>query len=152
MDDLRDQWMSYAHRAEWTRVMNRLLDAASDGPVSVLSGEIHLAARGTARRGDALVDQFTASGIAHPPPPALFGRVLGWLARKPWRRGDIELEMHPIDGRGRRYLPVRNWMEVAVARDGALDVALHAEGEGTLAVGSVPGRLAAEPETEQQAA
>ena len=138
-DDLRDQWMSYAHRLEWLRVVRRLLDAARDGPVTVVSGEIHLAARGEARRGAARggdargggrVVQLTASGIAHPPPPRAFGALLDRFVRRPWRREEIELEMLPLGRTGRRYLAERNWLEIAVAAD--LTATLHAEGSGEI--------------------
>ena len=132
-DDLRDQWMSYAHRGEWTRLMNRLLDASAAGPVSVLSGEIHLAAHGAARRGTAAVAQYTASGIAHPPPPRAFATLLGRLTRRPWRRDDIELTMHELGETGRRYLAVRNWLEIEADADG-LAATVHAEGMGEIAL------------------
>ena len=131
VDDLRDQWMSYAHQAEWARVANRLLDVPL--PVTVLSGEIHLAAHGTIERGGAVVEQLTASGIAHPPPPDAFARALEWMVRRPWQRGDITLTMHEQGATGRRYLAVRNWMEVEVDADGLSGI-LHAEGYGAIEI------------------
>ena len=128
VDDLRDQWMSYAHEAEWVRVMDALF--AAPVPVTVLSGEIHLAAHGTATRDGRTIDQLTASGIAHPPPPRLFGSLLDRFVRRPWRRGETELAMHPLGETGRRYLAVRNWLEVEVASDGSLAATVHAEGMG----------------------
>ena len=132
VDDLRDQWMSYAHEREWARVMERLF--AAPAPVAVLSGEIHLAAHGTATRDGKVIDQLTASGIAHPPPPAIFARLLDRLVRRPWRRGGAGLAMRPLGETGRRYLAVRNWLEVDVAGDGALAATVHAEGYGAIAL------------------
>ncbi|MEL6208087.1 MAG: alkaline phosphatase D family protein, partial [Pseudomonadota bacterium] len=46
-DDLRDQWQSRAHRAEWRRFLSIFAERAETGaPVTFVSGEIHLAARG----------------------------------------------------------------------------------------------------------
>ncbi|MEM8596328.1 MAG: alkaline phosphatase D family protein, partial [Pseudomonadota bacterium] len=43
-DDLRDQWQSRAHRAEWQRMLRLVRAMVSDqGGVTALSGEIHLA-------------------------------------------------------------------------------------------------------------
>jgi hypothetical protein len=131
-DDLRDQWMSHAHRVEWMRVMDRLLTAAAAARVTVLSGEIHLAAAGSARRGDRRVDQLIASGIAHPPPPPAFARVMSWFARRMRRRGDVALGMRPVMPDGRLYLAERNWLEVEARPDGALIATLHAEESGRL--------------------
>ncbi|MDZ7811437.1 MAG: hypothetical protein U5L11_17070 [Arhodomonas sp.] len=48
-DDLRDQWQSRWHRDEWRRFLRLLLDTheRTEGALTVLSGEIHLATRGT---------------------------------------------------------------------------------------------------------
>ena len=121
-DDLRDQWQSRAHRAEWQRLL-RLLEetAARDGAaLTVLSGEIHLATRAemplnrTANRtanGAATLHQLVASGIVHPPPPAAYARALGWLAalgEDPLPGQPIRL--HPLPGRRRIYTAERNYL------------------------------------------
>ena len=132
-DDLRDQWMSHAHAEEWAELMGRLLAAAARGArVTVLSGEIHFGARGTAERDGARIEQLTASGIAHPPPPRGLARVLDRLARRPWRRAGVRLEMHPLTPGGPRYLAQRNWLEVSAQPDGGLDAVLHGETSGPL--------------------
>ena len=131
-DDLRDQWMSYAHRGEWRRVMARLLDASRTAPVTVLSGEIHLAALGTALRGADSVAQYIASGIAHPPPPKAWASLLGRLTGNEWRRDDIALRMQPLGETGRRYIAERNWLEVGIGPDGKLSATLHGEEAGAV--------------------
>ncbi|WP_200339162.1 alkaline phosphatase D family protein [Rhodovibrio sodomensis] len=70
-DDLRDQWQSRAHRAEWRRFLGALADrhGPRDSRVTVLSGEIHLATRGTLATPNGPLHQLVASGIAHPPHP-----------------------------------------------------------------------------------
>ena len=69
-DDLRDQWQSRAHRAEWARMLRLVRDMArADGQnLTVVSGEIHLATRAVMGLAEGLrIDQLVASGIAHPP-------------------------------------------------------------------------------------
>ena len=135
-DDLRDQWMSHAHRAEWRGVMDALLRAAAAGSrVTVLSGEIHLGARGTARRDGASVAQLIASGIAHPPPPGVLARLHERFARRPWDREGVALAMRPVLPDGRRYVAERNWLEVTAGAEGGLEAVLHAEASGAVALG-----------------
>jgi hypothetical protein len=112
-DDLRDQWQSYSHRAEWREFL-RALAAAHATPghsVTVLSGEIHLATRGTMATAAGPLHQLVASGITHPPPPRGYARGLGALARL----GEAPLPGHPIRLRplpGQRaiYTAQRNYL------------------------------------------
>ncbi|MGE5765722.1 MAG: alkaline phosphatase D family protein, partial [Bacteroidota bacterium] len=64
-DDLRDQWQSRAHREEWRRFLRLLIETHTRGdtPVTVLSGEIHLATRGTMETAAGPLHQLVASGI-----------------------------------------------------------------------------------------
>ncbi len=97
-DDLRDQWQSRAHRAEWQRMLVLVRDMAAGGPsgtgaIAALSGEIHLAARATMDLGAGrMLHQLTASGISHRAPPRSWARFLGLLSRL----GDAPLSGHPI--------------------------------------------------------
>ena len=94
-DDLRDQWQSRAHRAEWRRMLALLRDMAVAGGtgITTVSGEIHLAARATMPLGDGSdLHQLTASGISHRAPPRTWARFLGMLSRL----GDAPLPGHPI--------------------------------------------------------
>ena len=132
-DDLRDQWMSYRHRREWAGVMEALLDLARSGPrVTVLSGEIHLGAHGTAGRDGAQIEQLIASGIAHPPPPRSLARGYEAFARLTRRRAGLCIDMRPIAPDGRRYVAERNWLEIDLGPDGGLDAVLHTEVSGAL--------------------
>ena len=123
-DDLRDQWRSYAHRHEWCRLSRWLLSLADTGAtsVAVLSGEIHLGAWGTLERGNTIIQQFTASGMVHPPPPAALARFYDWLGRR--QRSplpDSRLRMLPLPNyHGRRYLGERNWLALDCRSDGSL--------------------------------
>ncbi|MBJ3761483.1 alkaline phosphatase family protein [Maribius pontilimi] len=112
-DDLRDQWQSRAHRREWQRFLRLLLDRHGDPdtPVTVLSGEIHLATRATMDCSAGPLHQLVASGISHPAPPRLFARGLGTLARL----GEAPLPEHPIrlrslPGRPGIYCAQRNYL------------------------------------------
>ncbi len=113
-DDLRDQWQSRAHRAEWRRFLAGLERdiVARQARVTLLSGEIHLAGRGEMQLGQGRrLHQLISSGIAHPRPPAIYGFVLGLLARLggeplPGRR----IRMHPLPGRRRTYTGQRNYL------------------------------------------
>lgn len=130
-DDLRDQWQSYAHRREWLSVIDELIDFVHRHGVelTVLSGEIHVAAYGMLARGEARIHQLVSSGIAHDPPP-------DWLARAyhlmgAWQRRvgrGIRCEMRRLPELGRRYLNRRNWLELTCRPDGALVARWHAQG------------------------
>ncbi|MGF1553017.1 MAG: alkaline phosphatase D family protein [Paracoccaceae bacterium] len=93
-DDLRDQWQSRRHRAEWRRLLRGLtaLHDRDGRDVTVLSGEIHLATRATLSGGRTPLHQLVASGIAHPPPPKVFATCLGVLAAF----GEAPLPERPI--------------------------------------------------------
>ena len=113
-DDLRDQWQSRAHRAEWQRILRLLEQAtASDGgALTVLSGEIHLATRAEMPLdGSGLLHQLVASGIVHPPPPGIYARALGWLAalgEDPLPGKPIRLK--PLPGQRLIYVAERNYL------------------------------------------
>ena len=131
-DDLRDQWQSRAHRAEWRAFLERLaaVHANPATPVTVLSGEIHLATRGTLAVPPAPLHQLVSSGVAHPLPTPLYPRVLGWLARlgeSPLPGHPIRL--HPLPGRRAIYTAERNFL-VLERRCGAWTAAWELEDSG----------------------
>lgn len=114
-DDLRDQWQSYAHRAEWVRFLEAMerLAAEKGAAVTVLSGEIHLATQGTMalRGGAGELRQLVASGITHPEPSSLYAGALGLLARF----GEAPLpgcpiRMRPLPGQRSIYTAERNYL------------------------------------------
>jgi len=112
-DDLRDQWQSRAHRGEWRAFLQRLLRAHEQGDASVtlLSGEIHLATRGTMDAAAGPVHQLVASGITHPPPPAAYALVLSALAHlgeSPL--ADDPIRLHPLPGQAHVYTAQRNFL------------------------------------------
>ncbi|MDQ0314469.1 alkaline phosphatase D family protein [Amorphus orientalis] len=112
-DDLRDQWQSHAHRAEWRRFLERLIAVHENPqtPVTVISGEIHLATRGTLEAAPGPIHQLVASGISHPEPPRAYALGLGALARL----GETpvpghSIKMHPLPGRRGIYAAQRNYL------------------------------------------
>ncbi|WP_254695952.1 alkaline phosphatase D family protein [Palleronia sp. THAF1] len=112
-DDLRDQWQSYAHRAEWQRFLSALMKLHDEGDrrVTVLSGEIHLAMRATMRTDTGPLHQLVASGISHPAPREALATCLSLLAKL----GEAPLKGHPIRLHGlpdktRPYTAERNYL------------------------------------------
>ncbi len=121
-DDLRDQWQSRAHRVEWRRLLSLLEERRErhGNSITIVSGEIHMATRGTMRCGNGgVLHQLVSSGITHTPPPSIFARVLGLLAsfgEDPLKGRPIEL--HPLPGAKRIYTIERNALELR--REGGL--------------------------------
>ena len=112
-DDLNDQWQSIRHRDEWRRFLRDVVALLERGDVRVtfLSGEIHLATRGTIETATGELHQLVASGIAHPPPGRTPARFLGALANLsasplPGRR----MRLWPLPGREAIYTPERNYL------------------------------------------
>ncbi len=129
-DDLRDQWQSRAHRADWRRALRAVLNLRARGPVTVLSGEIHLATRAEMAAEPGAIHQLVASGIAHRAPPKGYARGLGWLGSL----GEGPLSGHPIrilplPGMRRRYVAERNFLTLE-RRDGAWTAVWHLEESG----------------------
>ena len=115
-DDLRDQWQSRAHRAEWRRMLRLARSMAlPDGQsLTVVSGEIHLATRGSMDLGHGrLMQQLVASGVAHRAPPKAWANLLGalsWLGDSPLSGHPIRIERPP--GHASRYVAERNYLRL----------------------------------------
>lgn len=81
--------------------------------MTLLSGEIHLATRGTMDAPSALVHQLVSSGITHPPPPAAYAVALSALAHlgeSPLL--DHPIRLHPLPGQAHVYAPQRNFLVI----------------------------------------
>ena len=130
-DDLRDQWVSPAHRDQHRRLLGHLGDHAvgRDCRVAVLSGEVHLAHAGVMRTRGRTLWQLTSSGIVHPPPPqawtSMLERLAGWTTELP---GRVSVEFPPLPGQEARFLAARNFLSLEVGTDGALGVRWHTDG------------------------
>lgn len=130
-DDLRDQWQSRAHRAEWQRMLRRMLDWRARTPVTAISGEIHLATRAEMGAGAGRIHQLVASGISHRAPSRLYARALGLFAGL----GEAPLPGHPIrirplPGQRHRYVAERNFLTLTRAA-GQWQARWHLEDSGT---------------------
>lgn len=142
-DDIHDQWRVPAHRDEWYRMLNALLDyqKTTRQAVTVLSGEIHLGARSTIRRADSVVHQFISSGIAHPPVSNMLVFACELLSKGVQDlKGQIDIRMERFFPTGsKRYLNVRNWLELSIKKDGTQTAVWHGENADavTFTTGSV---------------
>lgn len=129
-DDLRDQWQSHAHRDEWRRMLKQVLRMRETAPVTILSGEIHLATRADMGPKATLIRQLVASGISHRAPPRAYARALGLFAGL----GDAPLRGHPIrirplPGQRHRYVAERNFLTLD-RRGGQWQAVWHLENSG----------------------
>lgn len=132
-DDLRDQWQSRAHREEWRRMLREVTRMRAQGPVTVISGEIHLAGRAEMGGPAGTVHQLVASGITHPAPPGAYASALDLLARF----GEAPLPgcpiaILPLPGHRARYIAERNFLTLR-RRDGAWSAQWHLEESGPTA-------------------
>jgi len=122
-DDLRDHWSSRPHKAERLRLIHRLLKFAKEKPtrVTLLSGDVHVAALGTIANerpgvtGDnaQVINQLTSSGIVHPAPSGLVLYALEHLFEKVDEvdRG-VVARMHKLPGTEHRFIGARNWLSL----------------------------------------
>lgn len=131
-DDLRDQWQSHAHRAEWRAFLQAALGLHWRGSeVTFVSGEIHLATRGTMASATGPIHQLVASGIAHPAPPLGYARALGLLARfGEAPLNDHPIRLHPLPGQRGVYTAERNYL-VLERRGGNWTASWRLEHSGT---------------------
>ncbi len=125
-DDMLDQWESVVHRGERTRLLVDLFTLAQESccAVTIVSGDVHVGARGLIRSrnpehipqglSEAAIEQVTSSGIVHPPPSTL--QFLGMRLASQGGVEDLpsfmETEMLPVGGS--RYLRERNWLSLRV--------------------------------------
>ena len=131
-DDLRDQWQSRAHRAEWRRMLTHLSDMAQSpgAHVTALSGEIHLATRAEMALESGVLHQLVASGVAHRPPPRAWARALGalsWLGEDPIPERPVKIRRIP--GQSGRYVAERNTL-ILTREEGAWAAAWDFEFSG----------------------
>ncbi len=123
-DDLKDHWSNDDHEGERKRLLETLARVAHDKllRVSIISGDVHVAAWGTAYRRDipptstwAHIHQFTSSAVVHPSlmgvAERLFLHLLNNTASKP-QVIDVQhiVEMMLFPGHNRYVMPARNWL------------------------------------------
>ena len=133
-DDLRDQWRSLGHQEEWRALVRQLVafSARTRASVTILSGEIHVAAMGRLDGEGVSVFQLTSSGIVSPPPSAATVHLFEFLGRRTSTVAPgITLSLLDLPGTERRYLRCRNWLELDIPHGGPVRAAWHAEGESS---------------------
>lgn len=132
-DDIHDQWRVPAHREEWLKMLNTLLDFADDTDtrVSTVSGEIHLGARSTIKRKNSVIHQFIASGISHKPAHPVIVWFCELLSKGVQDVSDeIDIRMEYFFPKSKKkYLRARNWLALELDRSMELSAKWHAEGQ-----------------------
>lgn len=123
-DDLKDHWANDEHEGERKRLLETLARTAEDKRlrVSIVSGDVHVAAWGSAYRRDipptatwAHIQQFTSSAVVHPSLMGVAERMFLYLlnstASKP-QIIDVQhvVEMMLFPGHNRYVMPARNWL------------------------------------------
>lgn len=123
-DDLKDHWSHDDHEGERKRLLEVLSTLARDKKirVSLVSGDVHVAAWGTAYRKDlpasetwSQMHQFTSSAVVHPSLMGVTERLfLAWLnsnAKKP-QSIDVQYvaEVMTFPGHDTHVMAARNWL------------------------------------------
>lgn len=136
-DDLKDHWSHDDHEGERKRLLETLGQIARDKQlrVSIVSGDVHVAAWGSVYRRDipptanwAQIQQFTSSAVVHPSlmgvAERLFLFMLNSTASKP-QNIDVQhtVEMMLFPGHNKYVMPARNWM--------ALELDMGTQGQGS---------------------
>ncbi|SHE80618.1 PhoD-like phosphatase [Lampropedia hyalina DSM 16112] len=130
-DDLKDHWAHDDHEGERKRLLDVLFGTAQTRKlrVSILSGDVHVAAWGLASHQDAAaaattgpIQQFTSSGVVHPSLmnvlERLFLRMLESTAAKAQQDAQYRIEMMRFPGHSRYVLAARNWLALELDEGG----------------------------------
>ncbi|MFQ5677475.1 MAG: alkaline phosphatase D family protein, partial [bacterium] len=124
-DDLKDHWRSKTHKAERLRLIHRLLAFSEEKRcrVSILSGDVHVAAlgviesnRGSGVRSNAhVINQLVSSAIVNVPPPAAvvwFYEKIGDTVEKVDRGITAQLLTFPATDH--RFIGERNYLSLSL--------------------------------------
>ncbi|WOD14513.1 alkaline phosphatase D family protein [Paraburkholderia kirstenboschensis] len=125
-DDVRDHWSNDDHEGQRKRLVRNLI-AFADGPrkrrVTMVSGDVHLAAWGVVEANDATtnnarrLNQLTSSAVVHPAPSGVADFFfLSYMEHKA-KAGEVidsehRLQMMELPGAGTRLAPRRNWLAI----------------------------------------
>lgn len=123
-DDLKDHWSHDDHEGERKRLLETLTQAAERYMlrVSIVSGDVHVAAWGSAYRRDipptsnwAQIQQFTSSAIVHPSLVGVAERLFLFMLNSTASKVqsiDVQhsVEMMLFPGYNKYVMPARNWL------------------------------------------
>jgi hypothetical protein len=123
-DDLKDHWSHDDHEGERKRLLEILSSLARDKKirVSLVSGDVHVAAWGTAYRKDlpasetwSQMHQFTSSAVVHPSLMGVMERLfLSWLNSNAKQPQNIDVqyvaEVMVFPGHDKYVMAARNWL------------------------------------------
>jgi len=123
-DDLKDHWAHDDHEGERKRLLETLTRVAEQRKlrVSIISGDVHVAAWGSAYRRDippaanwAQIQQFTSSAVIHPSLGGVFERLfLSFLNSAAAKVQSIDIqhsvEMMLFPGHNQYIMAARNWL------------------------------------------
>jgi hypothetical protein len=123
-DDLKDHWSHDDHEGERKRLLEVLSSFARDKKirVSLVSGDVHVAAWGTAYRKDlpasetwSQMHQFTSSAVVHPSLMGVTERLfLAWLNSNAKNPQNIDVqyvaEVMTFPGHDTHVMAARNWL------------------------------------------
>jgi hypothetical protein len=125
-DDVHDHWSNDDHEGQRKRLVRNLI-AFADGPrkrrVTMVSGDVHLAAWGVVEANDATtnnarrLNQLTSSAVVHPAPSGVADFFfLSYMEHKA-KAGEVidsehRLQMMELPGAGTRLAPRRNWLAI----------------------------------------
>ena len=132
-DDLKDHWSHDDHEGERKRLLEVLSHLARDQKirVSLVSGDVHLAAWGTAYRKDlpasetwSQIHQFTSSAVVHPSLMGVMEKLfLSWLNRNAQQPQNIDVqyvaEVMPFPGHDKHLMAARNWLALELDMEAA---------------------------------
>ncbi len=123
-DDLKDQWSHDDHEGERKRLLEVLSSVAKEQRIriSLVSGDVHVAAWGTAYRKDlpasenwSQIHQLTSSAVVHPSLMGVMERLfLSWLNVSAKRPQTIDVqyvaEMMVFPNHDKPIMAARNWV------------------------------------------
>lgn len=132
-DDLRDHWSHDEHEGERKRLLETLTQLAGKKMLraSIVSGDVHVAAWGSAYRSDippssnwAQIQQFTSSAVVHPSLMSVAERLFLFMLNSTASKvqsidPQFRVEMMLFPGYNRYVMPARNWLALELDDAGA---------------------------------
>ncbi len=131
-DDLRDQWRSPAHQAEWLRLLKLLSDFSLRHRcrLSVLSGKRALGGSAIIQGGGVEIWQLLSSAMVQPPSGPVATAALRALARSPERvSDDYVIELPRFAETKQRFFRSRAFLSLGFDRQNHLIVRWYSEGD-----------------------